>query len=243
MPLNIPDKLPAIELLKKENIFVIDHSKAKSQDIRPLRIAILNLMPIKITTETDLIRLLSNSPLQIEIDFIKTKSHTSKNTPIEHMMQFYVDFETIRHHKYDGLIITGAPVEQMEYEDVNYWKELCEIFDWAEKNVTARMFICWGACAALYHYYKIPKYATKKKVFGVFEHKVLEPLNPIFRGFDDVFFVPHSRHTEILAKDIIANPELKLLSVSDEAGVYMVMAKGGRELFFDWSCRIQSFDA
>ncbi|MBR6278963.1 MAG: homoserine O-succinyltransferase [Bacteroidales bacterium] len=231
MPLNIPDKLPAIELLKKENIFVIDHSKAKSQDIRPLRIAILNLMPIKITTETDLIRLLSNSPLQIEIDFIKTKSHTSKNTPIEHMMQFYVDFETIRHHKYDGLIITGAPVEQMEYEDVNYWKELCEIFDWAEKNVTARMFICWGACAALYHYYKIPKYATKKKVFGVFEHKVLEPLNPIFRGFDDVFFVPHSRHTEILAKDIIANPELKLLSVSDEAGVYMVMAKGGRELF------------
>ena len=231
MPLNIPDKLPAIELLKKENIFVIDHSKAKSQDIRPLRIAILNLMPIKITTETDLIRLLSNSPLQIEIDFIKTKSHTSKNTPIEHMMQFYVDFETIRHHKYDGLIITGAPVEQMEYENVNYWKELCEIFDWAEKNVTARMFICWGACAALYHYYKIPKYATKKKVFGVFEHKVLEPLNPIFRGFDDVFFVPHSRHTEILAKDIIANPELKLLSVSDEAGVYMVMAKGGRELF------------
>ncbi len=231
MPLNIPDKLPAIELLKKENIFVIDHSKAKSQDIRPLRIAILNLMPIKITTETDLIRLLSNSPLQIEIDFIKTKSHTSKNTPIEHMMQFYVDFETIRHHKYDGLIITGAPVEQMEYEDVNYWKELCEIFDWAAKNVTARMFICWGACAALYHYYKIPKYATKKKVFGVFEHKVLEPLNPIFRGFDDVFFVPHSRHTEILAKDIIANPELKLLSVSDEAGVYMVMAKGGRELF------------
>ncbi|MBQ5404925.1 MAG: homoserine O-succinyltransferase [Bacteroidales bacterium] len=231
MPLNIPDKLPAIELLKKENIFVIDHSKAKSQDIRPLRIAILNLMPIKITTETDLIRLLSNSPLQIEIDFIKTKSHTSKNTPIEHMMQFYVDFETIRHHKYDGLIITGAPVEQMEYEDVNYWNELCEIFDWAAKNVTARMFICWGACAALYHYYKIPKYATKKKVFGVFEHKVLEPLNPIFRGFDDVFFVPHSRHTEILAKDIIANPELKLLSVSDEAGVYMVMAKGGRELF------------
>ena len=231
MPLNIPDKLPAIELLKKENVFVIDHSKAKSQDIRPLRIAILNLMPIKITTETDLIRLLSNSPLQIEIDFIKTKSHTSKNTPIEHMMQFYVDFETIRHHKYDGLIITGAPVEQMEYEDVNYWKELCEIFDWAAKNVTARMFICWGACAALYHYYKIPKYATKKKVFGVFEHKVLEPLNPIFRGFDDVFFVPHSRHTEILAKDIIANPELKLLSVSDEAGVYMVMAKGGRELF------------
>ncbi|MBQ3688461.1 MAG: homoserine O-succinyltransferase [Bacteroidales bacterium] len=231
MPLNIPDKLPAIELLKKENIFVIDHSKAKSQDIRPLRIAILNLMPIKVTTETDLIRLLSNSPLQIEIDFIKTKSHTSKNTPIEHMMQFYVDFETIRHHKYDGLIITGAPVEQLEYEEVNYWEEICEIFDWAEKNVTARMFICWGACAALYHYYKIPKYATKKKVFGVFEHKVLEPLNPIFRGFDDVFFVPHSRHTEILAKDIIANPELKLLSVSDEAGVYMVMAKGGRELF------------
>ena len=231
MPLILPDHLPAINTLKQENIFTMGYKRADSQQIRPLRLAVLNLMPLKITTETDLIRLLSNSPLQIEIDFIKTKSHTSKNTPIEHMMQFYVDFETIRHHKYDGLIITGAPVEQMEYEDVNYWNELCEIFDWAAKNVTARMFICWGACAALYHYYKIPKYATKKKVFGVFEHKVLEPLNPIFRGFDDVFFVPHSRHTEILAKDIIANPELKLLSVSDEAGVYMVMAKGGRELF------------
>lgn len=231
MPVNIPDQLPAIELLKKENIFVIDQSKAASQDIRPLKLAILNLMPIKITTETDLIRLLSNSPLQIEIDFIKTKSHTSKNTPIEHLMQFYVDFEKIKQHKYDGLIITGAPVEQMEYEDVNYWGELCEIFDWARQNVTARMFICWGACAALYHYYNIPKHSTSKKVFGVFEHKVMDPLNPIFRGFDDIFYVPHSRHTEVWESEIALNPELKILASSKEAGVYMVMAKGGRELF------------
>ncbi len=231
MPLNIPDKLPAIELLKKENIFVIDHSKAKSQDIRPLKIAILNLMPIKITTETDLIRLLSNSPLQIEIDFIKTKSHTSKNTPIEHLMQFYIDFDDIQNHKYDGLIITGAPVEQIEYEDVNYWSELCEIFDWAKENVTARMFICWGACAALYYYHNVPKHSTEKKVFGVFEHKVLEPLNPIFRGFDDIFYVPHSRHTEVWRQEIDKVSALKVLAESKDAGVYMVMSKDGRDLF------------
>ncbi|MBQ5452687.1 MAG: homoserine O-succinyltransferase [Bacteroidales bacterium] len=231
MPLNIPDKLPAIELLKKENIFVIDHSRAKSQDIRPLKIAILNLMPVKITTETDLIRLLSNSPLQIEIDFIKTKSHTSKNTPIEHLMQFYIDFDDIQHHKYDGLIITGAPVEQIEYEDVNYWDELCKIFDWAKENVTARMFICWGACAALYHYYNVPKHPTPKKVFGVFEHEVLDPLNPIFRGFDDIFYVPHSRHTEVWKEEIEKVQDLKLLAESKEAGVYMVMSKDGRDLF------------
>ena len=231
MPLNIPDQLPAIELLKKENIFVIDNSRAEAQDIRPLKIAILNLMPIKITTETDLIRLLSNSPLQIEIDLIKIKSHTSKNTPVEHMMQFYIDFEEIKKHKYDGLIVTGAPVEQIEYEDVTYWGELTEIFDWAKTNVTAKMFICWGAMAALYHYYGIPKHGLDHKMFGVFEHHSTDPLNPIFRGFDDVFYVPHSRHTELHTEDIAKVPEVKILAQSQDAGIYMLMANGGRELF------------
>ncbi|MBR2105427.1 MAG: homoserine O-succinyltransferase [Bacteroidales bacterium] len=231
MPLTIPDKLPAIELLKKENIFVIDNSRANAQDIRPLKIAILNLMPIKETTETDLLRLLSNSPLQINIDFIKLRSHTSKNTPIEHMQQFYMYFDVIKQRKYDGLIVTGAPVEQYEYEDVTYWNELTEVFDWARTNVTAKMFICWGACAALYHYYGIPKHDTDEKIFGVFKHNVLEPLNPIFRGFDDVFYVPHSRHTEILPKDIDQVPEIKILASSNDAGLYMMMAKEGRELY------------
>lgn len=231
MPLTIPDKLPAIELLKKENIFVIDNSRANAQDIRPLKLAILNLMPIKVTTETDMLRLLSNSPLQINLDFIKLDSHTSKNTPVEHMQQFYLGFDEVRKRKYDGLIITGAPVEQYEYEDVTYWPELKEVFDWAKENVTAKMFICWGACAALYHYYKVPKHDTPAKVFGVFQHKVLDPLNPIFRGFDDIFYVPHSRHTEILPEDIAKVPELKVLASSKDAGIYMIMAQGGRELY------------
>jgi homoserine O-succinyltransferase len=231
MPLTIPDKLPAIESLKKENIFVIDNSRANSQDIRPLKIAILNLMPIKETTETDLLRLLSNSPLQINIDFIKLRSHTSKNTPIEHMQQFYLYFDIVKKRKYDGLIITGAPVEQLAYEEVTYWNELTEVFDWARTNVTSKMFICWGACAALYHYYGIPKHATQAKVFGVFKHTVEEPLNPIFRGFDDVFYVPHSRHTEIHIDDVVKEPSLKVLATSKDAGLYMIMAQNGKELF------------
>lgn len=231
MPLTIPDKLPAIESLKEENIFVIDNSRANSQDIRPLKIAILNLMPIKETTETDLLRLLSNSPLQINIDFIKLRSHTSKNTPIEHMQQFYLYFDIVKKRKYDGLIITGAPVEQLEYEEVTYWNELTEVFDWARTNVTSKMFICWGACAALYHYYGIPKHTTQSKVFGVFKHTVEEPLNPIFRGFDDVFYVPHSRHTEIHIDDVAKEPSLKVLATSKDAGLYMIMAQNGKELF------------
>lgn len=231
MPLNIPDKLPAIEALKKENIFVMDTSRASSQDIRTLKIACLNLMPLKITTETDLVRVLSNSPLQVELDFIKLKSHTSKNTPIEHMRAFYIAFDEIRKRKYDGLIVTGAPVEQMSFEDVNYWDELKEIFDWAKTNVTSTIFICWGAQAALYHYYGIPKYDLPKKLFGVFQHTMNDPLNPIFRGFDDVFFVPHSRHTAVLRKDIEKVKGLNILSESDDAGVLMVMARGGREIF------------
>lgn len=231
MPLRLPDRLPAIELLKQENIFVMDTSRASTQDIRPLRIAILNLMPIKITTETDLIRLLSNTPLQIEVDFMKIKSHTSKNTPIEHMRAFYRDFDEMKKLKYDGLIVTGAPLEQMEYNEVKYWDELTEVFDWAHRNVTSTMFICWAAQAGLYHFYGVPKHATGKKVFGVFEHHVLEPMLPIFRGFDDTFYVPHSRHSEVRREDIEKVKGLDIVSESEDAGVHMVIARGGREIF------------
>lgn len=231
MPLNLPDKLPAIELLKEEQIFVIDNSRATQQDIRPLKIVILNLMPLKITTETDLIRLLSNTPLQLEISFMKIKSHTSKNTPVEHMQTFYTNFDDMRTEKYDGMIITGAPVEQMEYEEVSYWSEMMEIFDWARTHVTSTLYICWAAFAGLYHHYGIPKYPLDKKKFGVFEHRTLDPFAQIFRGFDDVFYVPHSRHTEIRKADILNCSDLTLLSESDEAGVYMAMARNGREFF------------
>lgn len=231
MPLRLPDRLPAIELLKQENIFVMDTSRASTQDIRPLRIAILNLMPIKITTETDLIRLLSNTPLQVEVDFMKIKSHTSKNTPIEHMQAFYRDFDEMKKLKYDGLIVTGAPLEQMEYSEVKYWDELTEVFNWAHRNVTSTMFICWAAQAGLYHFYGIPKHATEKKVFGVFEHHVLEPMLPIFRGFDDTFYVPHSRHSEVRREDIEKVEGLDIVSEAEDAGVHMVIARGGREIF------------
>ncbi len=231
MPLNLPDKLPAIELLKEENIFVIDNSRATRQDIRPLRIVILNLMPLKITTETDLVRLLSNTPLQVEISFMKIKSHTSKNTPIEHMKAFYTDFDKMRDEKYDGMIITGAPVEQMDFEEVTYWDEITEIFDWARTHVTSTLYICWAAQAGLYHHYGVPKYPLDAKMFGIFAHRTLQPLYPIFRGFDDVFYVPHSRHTEVRKEDILKVPGLTLLSESEEAGVYMVMARNGREFF------------
>ncbi len=231
MPLRLPDKLPAIELLKQENIFVMDDSRAHMQDIRPLKIAILNLMPLKITTETDLIRLLSNTPLQLEISFMKLKSHTPKNTPIEHMMMFYRDFEQMRHEKYDGMIITGAPVETLEFEDVNYWDEMTDIFTWARTHVTSTLYICWAAQAGLYYYYGIPKYPLQKKMFGIFPQVTLEPQLPIFRGFDDVFQMPHSRHTELHREDILKNPDLTLIAESPDCGVSIVMARGGREFF------------
>ena len=231
MPLRLPDKLPAIELLKQENIFVMDDSRAHMQDIRPLRIAILNLMPLKITTETDLIRLLSNTPLQLEISFMKLKSHTPKNTPIEHMMMFYRDFEQMRLEKYDGMIITGAPVETLDFEDVNYWDEMTEIFAWARTHVTSTLYICWAAQAGLYYHYGIPKYPLQKKMFGIFPQVTLEPQLPIFRGFDDVFQMPHSRHTEVHRDDILANPSLSLIAESAESGVSIVMAREGREFF------------
>ncbi|MBO5988658.1 MAG: homoserine O-succinyltransferase [Paludibacteraceae bacterium] len=233
MPLNIPIELPAVRLLREENIFVKDSEEASGQDIRPLRIVVLNLMPLKITTETDLIRLLSNTPLQIELEFMQLKSHTSKNTPIEHMLAFYKTFDSLRDKKYDGMIITGAPVENLEFEEVNYWPEICEIFDWARTHVTSTFFICWAAQAGLYHYYGVPKYKLDKKMFGIFEHTVSKEAsrNPIFRGFDDVFCVPHSRNSEVRREDIQKNKELSIISESEEAGVYMVMARGGREFF------------
>ena len=231
MPLRLPDKLPAIELLKRENIFVMDNTRATTQDIRPLKIVILNLMPLKITTETDLIRLLSNTPLQMEVSFMKLKSHTPKNTPIEHMMMFYRDFEKMRDDKFDGMIITGAPVEQLDFEDVNYWDEITGIFAWARNHVTSTIYICWAAQAGLYYHYGIPKYPLSKKMFGVFRQHTLCPHLPIFRGFDDVFYMPHSRHTEVRKEDILANPELTLIAESPENGVSMVMARGGREFF------------
>ena len=231
MPVNIPSKLPAIDLLRSENIFVMDTERASTQEIRPLKIVILNLMPLKITTETDLIRLLSNSPLQIEIDFLKVDSHISKNTPIEHMDEFYKGFDEIEKNKYDGMIITGAPVEQYEFEDVSYWNELTQIFDWARTHVTSTMYICWAAQAGLYYHYGVNKYWINKKMSGIFKHTKIDAQHPIFRGFDDKFDVPHSRHTENRKEDIEQNKDLTLLAESSEAGVYMVMARNGREFF------------
>ena len=231
MPLRLPDRLPAIDLLKKENIFVMDDTRAHNQDIRPLKIVVLNLMPLKITTETDLVRLLSNTPLQMEISIMKLQSHTPKNTPIEHMMMFYKDFAELRQHKFDGMIITGAPVEQFAFEDVTYWNEMKEIFSWAKTHVTSTLYICWAAQAGLYFHYGIPKYPLPKKMFGIFEQHTLEPTLPIFRGFDDVFMMPHSRHTELHREDILANPELTLIAEGAESGVSIIMARGGREFF------------
>ena len=231
MPLRLPDRLPAIELLKHENIFVMDYTRAHMQDIRPLKIVILNLMPLKITTETDLVRLLSNTPLQLEISFMKLKSHTPKNTPIEHMMMFYRSFEEMRTEKYDGMIITGAPVEQLEFEDVGYWEEMKEIFAWARTHVTSTLYICWAAQAGLFYHYGIPKYPLPQKMFGIFPLHTLDPQLPIFRGFDDVFQMPHSRHTELHREDILANPDLRLIAESPDSGVSIVMARNGREFF------------
>ena len=209
----------------------MDDLRASMQDIRPLRILILNLMPIKITTETDLIRLLSNSPLQVEIEFLRLTSHTSKNTPVEHLAAFYTGFPEIKNRCYDGMIITGAPVEMLAFEEVNYWNELTGILDWARVHVTSTFYICWAAQAALYHFYGVKKHLLDKKLFGVFKHSVSDTSFPLFRGFDDDFFVPHSRHTTVLAEDIAQQPQLNLLSQSEEAGVYIVSSRGGREFY------------
>lgn len=231
MPLRLPDRLPAIDLLKQENIFVMGDARAHAQDIRPLKIVILNLMPLKITTETDLVRLLSNTPLQLDINFMKLQSHTPKNTPIEHMMMFYRSFEDMQNEKFDGMIITGAPVEQLDYEDVSYWDEITRIFAWARTHVTSTLYICWAAQAGLYYHYGVPKYQLPKKMFGIFPQTPLDAQLPIFRGFDDTFKMPHSRHTELHRDDILARPELTLIAESEESGVSIVMARGGREFF------------
>lgn len=231
MPLRLPDRLPAIDILKGENIFVMDETRAHNQEIRPLRIVILNLMPLKITTETDLIRLLSNTPLQMDICFMKLQSYTPKNTPVEHMMMFYKSFEELSSQKFDGMIITGAPIENMDYEAVEYWEEIQAIFNWSRTHVTSTMFLCWGAMAGLYHFYGIPKYPLPKKMFGIFQQQTLNPALPIFRGFDDTFFMPQSRHTEVRKEDILAHKELEIIAESPESGVSIVMARGGREFF------------
>jgi len=231
MPVNVPDSLPAIKILEEENIFVINETRALHQDIRPLKIIILNLMPLKVITETDLLRLLSNSPLQIEIDFMKMHSHMPKNTPATHMEMFYKDFNDLKNSKYDGMIITGAPVELMPFEEVTYWEEMKEIMDWAEHHVYSSMFICWAAQAGLYHYYGIPKYQLSDKISGVFEHTHVNSNLPIFRGFDDKFYMPHSRYTEIREEDIAKVDRLQVIAGSPEAGVAIVKAKSGRQLF------------
>jgi homoserine O-succinyltransferase len=231
MPINVPDKLPAIEILKEENIFVIDETRAAHQDIRPLKIIILNLMPVKQTTETQLIRMLSNNPLQIEIELLHIASHVSKHTTEEHLKTFYKGFDEIKEHKFDGMIITGAPIEHLEFEEVSYWDEIREIMDWTTHHVTSTLFICWAAQAGMYHFYNVPKYKLPSKMFGVFNHKVLDSKIPLVRGFDDVFMAPHSRHTEVKREDIDKIPELTIVAESDDAGIHVVAASEGRRIF------------
>ncbi len=231
MPIKISNDLPARKTLTGENIFVMTENRALKQDIRPLKILLLNLMPKKITTETQILRLLSNSPLQTEIELIRTSTYQSKNTPEDHLLAFYKSFDDIKYNKYDGLIITGAPVEHLDFEEVDYWQELTEIMDWSQKNVTSTFHICWAAQAALYHHYGVPKHMLDKKMFGVFRHKVLRKNTKILRGFDDYFYVPHSRHTGINKDDIANIPDLSILAESREAGVYVVSSKGGKNFF------------
>ncbi len=232
MPIKIPDDLPAAEILEQESVFVMKNNRAYSQDIRPLRILILNLMPTKIVTETQLLRLLSNSPLQVDVDFIYTASYNPRNTSTEHLVKFYETFSDVRERRYDGMIITGAPVEQMPFEEVAYWPELCEIMDWSKSHVYSTLHICWGAQAGLYYHYGVPKYDLPEKMFGVFAHSRswTRPVK-LFRGFDDVFYVPHSRHTEIRRSDLEKITHLRILSESEESGVYAVSDMSGRQIF------------
>ncbi len=231
MPIKIPNDLPAVKVLNEENIFVMTETRAITQDIRPLKILLLNLMPKKIETETQLSRLLGNSPLQVDLTLIHTKSHKSKNTSAEHLLAFYKTFEDVKNETFDGMIITGAPVELLEFEQVEYWQELCEIMEWTKTHVHSTFHICWGAQAGLYYHYGIKKYKLEKKLFGVFEHKVDYKKSILFRGFDDTFKVPHSRHTTVSAEEIKQVKELKILSTSKEAGVYAVSTKNGKQIF------------
>ena len=231
MPIKIPESLPARATLESENIFTITEHRAITQDIRPLRILLLNLMPTKVVTETQLARLLGNSPLQIELELIKTSGHESRNTSREHMLAFYKTFSDVRHQHFDGMVITGAPVEQMAFEEVDYWDELCEIMEWSKTHVTSTFHICWGAQAGLYYHFGVKKLPLSKKLFGVFEHTVERRSSMLLRGFDDTFFVPHSRHTTIDRADVERVPELKILASSPEAGIYAIATDKGRQIF------------
>ncbi len=231
MPIKIPDALPAKSILEQENIFVMTEFRALHQDIRPLRILILNLMPTKITTETQLLRALSNTPLQIEFDLLKTATHRSKNTSSEHLDSFYKDFDEIRNKKYDGMIITGAPVETLDFESVDYWPELCEIMEWSKNNVYSTFHICWGSQAALYYHYGIDKSPSDSKVFGIFKHENLAPKSPLLRGYDDFFFAPHSRHTAVNEEKLRACDKLEVLASSPEVGSYIIISRDGRQVF------------
>ncbi|SFA89122.1 homoserine O-succinyltransferase [Cohnella sp. OV330] len=231
MPIKVPDNLPAKETLAGENIFVMDESVAYHQDIRPLRIAILNLMPTKETTETQLLRLIGNTPLQVEVVLLHPKTHTSKNTSSEHLESFYKTFDEIAHQRYDGLIITGAPVETLPFEEVNYWEELKDIMDWSAKYVTSTFHICWAAQAGLYHHFGVPKLPLEEKLFGVFPHTISKRNVPLLRGFDEMFYVPQSRHTEVRREDIDKVQQLEVWAESEEAGVYIVASRGGKQIF------------
>lgn len=231
MPIKIPNDLPAVKILNDENIFVMTETRAITQDIRPIKILLLNLMPKKIETETQLSRLLGNSPLQVDFEFIHTKSHISKNTSPEHLFTFYKTFDDVKNQTFDGMIITGAPVEQMPFEEVEYWNELCEIMEWTKTHVHSTFHICWGAQAALYYHYGINKYDLPEKLFGIFPHKVDYKKSILFRGFDDVFMVPQSRHTSIKTEDVVACPQLKILASSEQCGIYAVATDGGKQIF------------
>ncbi|MBR1820106.1 MAG: homoserine O-succinyltransferase [Clostridia bacterium] len=231
MPIKIPNSLPATGVLESENIFVITESRAISQDIRPLHILILNLMPTKVATETQLARMLGNTPLQVELELLQVRSHEAKNVSQRHMLAFYKTFDQVRHNKYDGMVITGAPVEHLPFEEVDYWEELCEIMEWSKRHVHSTFHICWGAQAGLYYHYGINKVPLDKKLFGVFPHRVERRSSILFRGFDDVFMVPHSRYTTILREDVEAVPALKILAASKEAGIYALATDQGRQVF------------
>lgn len=231
MPIKISNELPAHKYLELENIFVMTEDRAIKQDIRPLKILILNLMPTKIETETQLLRLLSNSPLQIEIDLLQLKSHKAKNISEEHMLKFYKTFDEVENQRFDGMIVTGAPVEHLEFEQVDYWEELCSIFEWSKKHVYSTFHICWGAQAALYYHYGVPKYPLDEKIFGIFPHRCLDPLHPLMRGLDDIFYVPHSRHTENRRSDIALVKDLQILSYSEQAGVHLISDMACRNFF------------
>ena len=231
MPIRIPDSLPATSILEGENIFVMTEHRALTQDIRPLNLLILNLMPTKIVTETQLLRKLSNTPLQVDVHLLQTKSHTPQNTDLAHLESFYITFDQVKDRQYDGMIITGAPVENLEFEEVDYWGELCEIMDWTRSHIHSTLHICWGAQAGLYHHYGIEKRTLPKKLSGIYEHTIIRKRSPLFRGFDDRFYAPHSRYTEVTMEQLLKKPELELLALSDEAGVFGVKSSDNRRLF------------